>query len=93
MGGFALKIEVECRSEAEADEALEAGADIVMLDNFEGQALKDAARSIKERWRGKRQFLIESSGGITIDTAAQYFCEGRYRERIGIFFFSPHAGW
>ncbi|RUS20067.1 nicotinate-nucleotide pyrophosphorylase [Endogone sp. FLAS-F59071] len=75
VGGFALKIEVECRSEAEADEALEAGADIVMLDNFAEQALKDAARSVKERWRGKRQFLIESSGGITIDTVAQYFCE------------------
>jgi nicotinate-nucleotide pyrophosphorylase len=27
---------VEVRSEAEADEAIEAGADIVMLDNMEG---------------------------------------------------------
>jgi len=31
VGGFALKIEVECQSEEEADEAIEAGADIVML--------------------------------------------------------------
>lgn len=34
VGGFALKIEVECRSLDEAREALTAGADIVMLDNF-----------------------------------------------------------
>ncbi|RUS26738.1 nicotinate-nucleotide diphosphorylase [Jimgerdemannia flammicorona] len=73
VGGFSLKIEVECRSEAEADEAIEAGADIIMLDNFTDRGLKDAAKSLKDRWRDKRQFLLESSGGITIDTVASYF--------------------
>ena len=33
--GFALKIEVECGTAEEAEEAIAAGADIVMLDNFE----------------------------------------------------------
>jgi len=33
VGGFAVRIEVECRSEDEGREAIEAGADIVMLDN------------------------------------------------------------
>lgn len=32
---FASKIEVECSCESEAVEALDAGADIIMLDNFE----------------------------------------------------------
>ena len=32
---FASKIEVECSSQAEAVEALAAGVDIVMLDNFQ----------------------------------------------------------
>ena len=35
--GFSLKIEVECRSVSEACEAAEAGADVVMLDNFQPQ--------------------------------------------------------
>ncbi|KAI8642644.1 Quinolinate phosphoribosyl transferase [Parasitella parasitica] len=75
--GFALKIEVECQSEEDADEAIAAGADIVMLDNFTGEGLKAAAKSIKERWaaKGKNHFLIESSGGITYDTCAGYFCD------------------
>ena len=35
VGGFSIKIEVECRSLMEAKEAATAGAEIVMLDNFE----------------------------------------------------------
>ena len=35
VGGFSIKIEVECRSVDEACQAAKAGADIVMLDNFE----------------------------------------------------------
>lgn len=35
VGGFSTKIEVECRSLSEAQEATLAGADIIMLDNFE----------------------------------------------------------
>jgi nicotinate-nucleotide pyrophosphorylase (carboxylating) len=38
VSGFSLLIDVEVQSEAEADEAIEAGADIVMLDNLEGRA-------------------------------------------------------
>ncbi|KAI8068509.1 Quinolinate phosphoribosyl transferase [Gongronella butleri] len=76
VGGFALKIEVECQSEEEADEAIAAGADIIMLDNFSGDGLKAAAKNIKERWaaKGVKHFLLECSGGITIDTCATYFC-------------------
>ncbi|KAL2419635.1 Nicotinate-nucleotide pyrophosphorylase [carboxylating] [Exophiala dermatitidis] len=72
VGGFALKIEVEVQSEKDADEAIEAGADVVMLDNFDGEGLKVAARSLKDRWRGKRSVLLESSGGLTEDNVTQY---------------------
>jgi len=65
VGGFSLRLEVEVRSEAEADEAIDAGADIVMLDNFEGGQLASVAKTLKEKWAGKRQFLFESSGNIT----------------------------
>lgn len=76
VGGFALKIEVECQSETEADEAIEAGADIVMLDNFDGAGLKVAARNLKERWKGKREVLLESSGGLTEANVGEYICNG-----------------
>ncbi|EXJ60964.1 nicotinate-nucleotide diphosphorylase (carboxylating) [Cladophialophora yegresii CBS 114405] len=67
VGGFALKVEVEVQSEAEADEAIEAGADVVMLDNFDGEGLKVAAKNLKQRWkeRGRADVLLESSGGLT----------------------------
>ncbi|KAH8555262.1 Quinolinate phosphoribosyl transferase [Umbelopsis sp. PMI_123] len=77
VAGFSLKIEVECQSEEEADEAIAAGADVIMLDNFTGEGLKAAAKNIKQRWgqKGVNNFLIESSGGITYETCANYFCD------------------
>ncbi|KAJ1994462.1 nicotinate-nucleotide diphosphorylase (carboxylating) [Dimargaris cristalligena] len=74
-GGFSIKIEVECQSEAEADEAITAGADIVMLDNFDGPGLQAAAESLRQRWtrQGRPDVLIEASGGITEETIADYF--------------------
>lgn len=76
VGGFAIKVEVEVQSEEEADEAIAAGADVVMLDNFTGDGVKVAARSLKERWQGKAHFLLEVSGGLTPDNAASYVCNG-----------------
>lgn len=76
VAGFSLKIEVEARSEAEADEAIAAGADVVMLDNFSPDEVRLAAKSLKDRWRGKRSFLLETSGGLSIDNIAAYLCPG-----------------
>lgn len=75
VGGFAVKVEVECQSEKEADEAIEAGADVVMLDNFTGEGLKVAASSIKQRWSGKgKGVLLECSGGLTKSNIKQFVC-------------------
>ncbi|KAF2218632.1 nicotinate-nucleotide pyrophosphorylase [Elsinoe ampelina] len=72
-GGFSIKIEVECQSLAEAEEAIQAGADIVMLDNFTPEDMKEAARLIKEKWgRGPRAVLVEVSGGLTEDNVGRY---------------------
>lgn len=71
VGGFALKVEVECQSESDADEAIHAGADIVMLDNFKPQDLKVAAKNLKER-HGKH-IIVEASGGVVVETLADYF--------------------
>lgn len=83
VGGFSLKIEVECQSEAEADEAIEAGADIVMLDNFDGPGLKVAAKNLKERWKGKRQMLLECSGGLTEANVGEYITNGEMATNFG----------
>ncbi|KKA27036.1 hypothetical protein TD95_003962 [Thielaviopsis punctulata] len=74
VAGFSVKVEVEVQSEEEADEAIGAGADVVMLDNFTGAGVKVAAKSLRERWAGKKEFLLEVSGGLTLDNAEQYVC-------------------
>ena len=68
-GGFSIKIEVECRSVAEAEEAVKAGADIVMLDNFEPAALAQASQVLKASFPA---LTIEASGGIRKETLSQY---------------------
>jgi len=65
VAGFATKIEVECRSEAEALEAAKAGADVVMLDNFQPEPAGRAARALKEKFP---HVIVEISGGITVGT-------------------------
>jgi nicotinate-nucleotide pyrophosphorylase (carboxylating) len=54
-------VEVEVRTVSEALEAVEAGADIVMLDNVNLEDMRKAVKSIHGR------ALIEASGGITLD--------------------------
>ncbi|KAI9505493.1 nicotinate-nucleotide pyrophosphorylase [Coemansia spiralis] len=71
--GFSIKIEVECQSEEEALEAIAAGADIVMLDNFTPEDMAVCATSLKAHCLSNhRQVLIEASGGITEETAANF---------------------
>ncbi|KAH8981354.1 Quinolinate phosphoribosyl transferase [Lactarius hatsudake] len=73
VGGFSLLLDVEVRDEEEANEAIAAGADVIMLDNIEGDELVSVARRLRDRWAGEgKKFLLETSGGIT---------EGNLRER------------
>ena len=72
-GGFSIKIEVECRSVAEAREAAEAGAEIVMLDNFEPAALQKAVSILKEEYP---KLILEASGGIRKNTLQLYCIPG-----------------
>jgi len=72
VGGFSLKIEVECQSLEEAREAIAAGADIVMLDNFNPSKLHETAAILKKE---SPHVLVEGSGGITTETIEPYFGE------------------
>lgn len=64
--GRDLKIEVETRNLKEIEEALEAGVDRIMLDNFTPELTKEAVKLIGGRCE------TESSGGITIDNLREY---------------------
>ena len=64
--GKNLKIEVEVRNTEEILQALEAGADRIMLDNFTPARTAEAVKLINRRAE------VESSGGITIDTLRDY---------------------
>ncbi len=56
------KIEVECDRLDQVEEALAAGADILMLDNMSPEALRQAVKIVD----GK--IPLEASGGITLET-------------------------
>jgi nicotinate-nucleotide pyrophosphorylase (carboxylating) len=63
-------VEVETESLPELDQAIDAGADIIMLDNFTLEDTKEAVR----RSRGKAK--IEASGGINDDTLVAVVATG-----------------
>lgn len=60
--GHTIKIEVETETISQATEALEAGADIIMLDNMNIEEMKEAVKIIN----GKA--LTEASGNISLET-------------------------
>lgn len=56
------KLEVECDSLAQVEEAASAGADVIMLDNMSVAGMIEAVRVIAGRAK------VEASGGIRLDT-------------------------
>jgi nicotinate-nucleotide pyrophosphorylase (carboxylating) len=57
-----LRIEVEVDTEEQLDEALSAGADVVMLDNFSNPRIAAAVLRVRAI---RPQTLVEISGGVT----------------------------
>ena len=56
-----LRVEVECESLAMVEEAVNAGADIIMLDNKSVERMQEAVKFINKR------ALVERSGNIQQD--------------------------
>jgi nicotinate-nucleotide pyrophosphorylase (carboxylating) len=67
---FSKKIEVEVTSRQDALKAAEAGADIIMLDNFNPEMAKEAGEALRNS--GYNNVLLEVSGGITSETLLEY---------------------
>ena len=63
-----MKIEVEAESLAQAQEAVQAGADIVMFDNMSTAAMTEAARALKSM---APHVVLEASGGIVPERVAE----------------------
>lgn len=59
--GHMVKIEVETRTMEEVQEALDCGADVIMLDNMDCSAMAQACQLVN------RRALVEASGNVTLE--------------------------
>ena len=65
LGTHQVPVEVEVENMSELQEAIAAGADIAMLDEFSLEAMRDA---VAVNARAKKPLKLEASGGITTTT-------------------------
>ncbi len=72
-----LKIEVECETLEQVAEAVEAGADIVMLDNMDPFMMREAVKAYKH------QVLLEASGGVSLETVRGVALTGVHLISVG----------
>ena len=70
----AHRVEVECDRLEQVQEAVAAGADMVMLDNMTPEQAAECVRAVREGSRP--DVVIEISGGVTLDNAADYAAAG-----------------
>lgn len=68
--GHMIKIEVETRSLSEVCQALEAGAETIMLDNM---SCEEMAQAVK---KGNGRALFEASGNVTLETVSKIAATG-----------------
>jgi nicotinate-nucleotide pyrophosphorylase (carboxylating) len=75
QASLSKKIEVEVTTAEDALTAVEAGADIIMLDNF---SPKQAAKTVAflERKKLREKVLLEASGGITDENIVVFASTG-----------------
>ncbi len=63
-----LKIEIEVKDLEEFNEALVAGADVIMLDNMELEDIREAVKLRDEKALStNKKILLEVSGGVTLE--------------------------
>lgn len=65
-----IDVEVEVDSLEQLDDVLEAGADLVLLDNFTPEQMREAVRATAGRAR------LEASGGLSLPVAAEVASTG-----------------
>jgi nicotinate-nucleotide pyrophosphorylase (carboxylating) len=80
-----LKIEIETETPGQVEEALAAGADIIMLDNMDCDTMRHCVGLINGR------ALVEASGGVNLDTVRAIAETGVDIISIGALTHSPRA--
>ncbi len=80
-----IKIEVETTSLSEVDEALAAGADVIMLDNMSIEQMNKAVKIIGSKAK------TEASGNVTLDTVKEIAVTGVDYISVGVLTHSVKA--
>jgi nicotinate-nucleotide pyrophosphorylase (carboxylating) len=70
---WVTKIEIECETFEQVQEAMDAGADIIMCDNMTPQEIRTVANFRDEKYP---HILLEASGNITTETITSYLNSG-----------------
>lgn len=69
----ARTVHVECDTLEQCIEALDVGADAILLDNMAPELVRACVAAAHERQAGlPRRTLLEVSGGVTLDTIGEY---------------------
>jgi nicotinate-nucleotide pyrophosphorylase (carboxylating) len=80
-----LPLEVECRTLAEVQQALDAGAPRILLDNMSVEQLRAAVELVAGRAE------LEASGGVTLETVREIASTGVQFVSVGALTHSPPA--
>jgi nicotinate-nucleotide pyrophosphorylase (carboxylating) len=81
-------IECEVRSLAELDEALESGAEAILLDNMTPEQVRTCVERVQ---RHSRRIPLEASGGMNLENVRSYAETGVDYISIGALTHSPRA--
>ena len=85
MAPHTLKVEVEVEDIEGVKQAVDAGADIIMLDNMSVETMRQAVQVVSGR------AIIEASGGVNLDTVADVAGTGVNFISVGALTHSPAA--
>ena len=82
--GPAVRVTVEARDADEALTAVEGGADVVLLDNMDSEAMAELCPRLRARAAGRARALeIEASGGVDGESLARIAASGVDRVSVG----------
>jgi len=67
-GRHLAKVEVEVENLNDMQEAMETGADIIMLDNMSVPAMKEAVKIVREK---SKDIILEASGNVSLENVRE----------------------
>jgi nicotinate-nucleotide pyrophosphorylase (carboxylating) len=77
LAGSGVTVQIEVENLAQLEQALQAGAKLILLDNFDLEGMREAVRMTAGR------AALEASGGISLDTVRAIAETGVDRISVG----------